>query len=72
MIRYVRNSKEHFGNYRDPSLLCNTAFTIIAMSFLQRVMVTVPYKMPVRISKDEVPGEVPVPLVANPPTPSSR
>merc|ERR1719341_1990522 len=28
----------------------------------QRVMVTVPYKMPVRISKDEVPGEVPVPL----------
>merc|ERR1712004_353872 len=30
----------------------------------QRVMVTVPYKMPVRISKDDA-GEVPVPLGAN-------
>ena len=33
-----------------------------AMFLRQRVMVTVPYKMPVRISKDEA-GEVPVPLV---------
>ena len=33
----------------------------------QRVMVTVPYKMPVRISKDEIPGEVPVPLVTTHP-----
>ena len=37
------------------------------LQFLQRVMVTVPYKMPVRISKDEIPGEVPVPLVTTHP-----
>ena len=44
-----------------------TAFTSLAMFLPQRVMVTVPYKMPVRISKDEVPGEVPVPLVTTHP-----
>ena len=39
-------------------------FKIQKRSLFQRVMVTVPYKMPVRISKEDT-GEVPVPLVAN-------
>ena len=39
-------------------------FKIQKRSLFQRMMVTVPYKMPVRISKEDT-GEVPVALVAN-------
>ena len=44
--------------------IIDSNFKIQKRSLFQRVMVTVPYKMPVRISKDAT-GEVPVPLVAN-------